>query len=158
MTSDSAPSPLVTSASTVFSGSFPAWQAWDGQYGTDWFANTSTGWNKIDLGSALAIIGYSLLRPTVVGANAAPNSWTFEGSNNDSDWTTLDTQSSVTSWSVGSPKLYTFTESSYRYYRINVSANNGDSLLGIGEVQLIIDAPAGGGASLPLGPSRIIRT
>ncbi len=68
----------------------------------------------------------------------APKTWTFKGSNNGSDWTTLDTQTDVTSWATDTYKDYTFTNvTGYRYYRINISVGNSTARVSITELELI---------------------
>lgn len=121
MTSNSLPSPNVASASNEGSGA--AYQAFD-KAGPEWIANTTTGWLKYNFGSQLwAATGYGI---TPQDPTRAPKDWTFEGSNNDSTWTTLDTQTGVTTWSTGVEKSYTFSNGTkYQYYRLNITANNG---------------------------------
>src|SRR5690606_7166352 len=52
----------------------------------------------------------------------SPKSWTFEGSNDGSNWTTLDTRTTVADWN-NEWRTYTFSNTtSYTYYRINVTA------------------------------------
>jgi hypothetical protein len=65
------------------------------------------------------------------------SAWTFEGSNDGSAWTTLDTQTGQTTWTLLT-KAYDFTNSTaYLYYRLNVSANNGDAtFLEISEITI----------------------
>ena len=55
----------------------------------------------------------------------APSEWTLDGSNDNTNWTTIDTQTGQ-SWSTDEWKSYTTTwnTSSYRYYRINITDNN----------------------------------
>lgn len=71
----------------------------------------------------------------------APKTWSFEGSNNGSDWDVLDTQSEITNWEIGVAKEFTFNNStSYRYYRWNnIIANNSNPTndLMIGEAELM---------------------
>ena len=66
-----------------------------------------------------------------------PSAWTFQGSNNDTDWTTLDTQSGISSgWTIGVPREFIGSNSTaYRYYRINFTAFNDGTYLIIGEVE-----------------------
>jgi len=80
-------------------------------------------WSKIDMGSVFTV-GQYMIRPGI-GASWEPKTWTFEGSNNDSTWTTLDTQTNVTTgWSTGTDRYFSITSASYRYYRWNVTAMN----------------------------------
>lgn len=58
----------------------------------------------------------------------APKDWTFSGSNDNSTWTTLDTQTDETNWSAYEFRYYKFVnDTPYRYYKFNCTANNGDS-------------------------------
>ncbi|RMG04681.1 MAG: discoidin domain-containing protein [Nitrospirae bacterium] len=139
MTSDTAPSPYVVSASSEYP-SKKAYQAVDSSTLTYWrtWSGVTTGWWKIDLGSGGAIVawGYTITSPS--DETLAPASWTLEGSNDDITYTTLDTQSSVTDWTGGETKAYHFTNTTaYRYYKLNITANNGNSsFLGISDIQI----------------------
>lgn len=128
-----------TASSTFNAGSNNGDKAFDLDTGTNWISNASaTGWLKAQLVTAGAAVQY-----TIAGANGSenrcPKNWTFEGSNNDSTWTVLDTQTNQT-WTAGTgatPKTYTFANStSYLYYRLNISANNGDTYLMIAEMTI----------------------
>jgi hypothetical protein len=137
MTTNSAPSPNVASASTGAS----AYQAFDHDTATAWYTTSTNviGWLKFDLGSGneIAIARYSLIAPL---ATRGPRDWTFEGSNNDSTWTTLDTQTSQTlGTTTATKKIYSFSNTTaYRYYRINVTANGGDvQFLAISEMEMM---------------------
>lgn len=97
-----------------------------------------TGWMKTDFGSSTDITGYTITAGNGVHVPYAPTAFTFEGSNNDSDWTVLDTQSSL-SWTASEEKSFTLgSTESYRYYRINITAAgsyiviNEFELLGVG--------------------------
>jgi hypothetical protein len=69
-----------------------------------------------------------------------PKSWVFKGSNNDADWTTLDTVSNKPPSIYGD--VHTISSpASYQYYRLSISANNGSSsMIQFGEWQLWGDA------------------
>lgn len=122
MTSNSAPSG-VASASAEFSASFAAWKAMDKVTSSRWSGSAPTQWLKYDFGSGNAkkIIQYSI---GIYGGDY-PTAWTFEGSNDDSAWTTIDTRSTIT-FSNPETKTYNmdhFTNLvTYRYYLLNVTA------------------------------------
>ena len=134
MTANNAPSPVVVSQTSTFSGQ--PFLYFDRNTGT--FANSGgVGANviKVDfgLGNAPVIDGYTVVP---VGSNGrGPNTWTFQGSNNDSTWTTLN---SVTGQGGNS----TYSVSSvgniigYRYYRLNISSYNGAAGGEIAEIEL----------------------
>lgn len=130
--------PVVVAAtgSSNFTGE-PATLAFDGDASDQWETNgTSTGWVQAQLAVAVALTGYSLTSRAGFTARA-PKDWTFQGSNDGTSWTTLDTQTGVTSWTGGDTKAYTFTNTTaYLYYRLNVTANNGNAYLTISEFTL----------------------
>ena len=143
MTTNSLPTPYVASASTEYDASFAAFHAFDGvvSYGQYWLASTSTGWLSMDLGSGVSRIArdYSVKVNTVPEPNRAPKDWTFEGSNDNSNWDVLSTVTAQTSWSSGQVRTFTCSPqtTAYRYFRINISANNGDSYVQVGELYLL---------------------
>lgn len=145
---DAYASVVTGTSSTNFPGDTPA-NAFDGNSGTFWTTNAvSTGWLRAEMSAAVALNEYAITgRAGFTGRS--PNSWTFEGSNDGSSWTTLDTRSSVT-WSGGETKTYTFSNTTaYLYYRLNVSANNGDTYLGLAELTLpLVTDQSGNGRSL----------
>ena len=114
-------------------------QAFDNDFTTTkWLAWLPAAWIKYDLGAGNEKI---VVRYTITSGNDAPDrdpmNWTFEGSNDNVNWTVLDTQSSQT-WSA---RLQTrafgpFTNvTAYRYYRLNVTANWGSTMLQIEELE-----------------------
>ena len=129
MTADGAPVPYVASSSSSFS-TFYAFHLFDGNVATDW-VGTGGGvdWVKIDIGSFVLAGSYQVTSTAVGGyPQRAPKSWTFEGSTDGSTWITLDTQLSQTGWAAGEARSFTFTTSTtYRFYRLNMTANNGDA-------------------------------
>ena len=136
MTANNAPTPFVASASTEFDGSYPAWKAFDGTTAGYWSTTTAGKipcWLKIDLGNAKVLNGYSIYMDA---GTYAPETWKFQGSNNDSDWTDLDSQASLT-FGAGETKQFNFTNSTaYRYYRIAVTANRGANYTYINELKV----------------------
>ncbi len=134
MTSDSAPSPYVASASSEFSSSL-AFEAFDrvtSGFGSYWIGTGGgVDWLKLDLGSGTTkILGvYDIQVNTIPEAARAPKNWTMQGSNDNSTWTTVDTQTNQTSWENGQIRSYTCATqtTAYRYFRLNITANNGDT-------------------------------
>lgn len=74
----------------------------------------------------------------------APKNWTFEGSNDNTNWEVLDTQTDIGSWVLWEPKTFQIPNSaSYRYYRINVTASHyHHQVVKIGEFEMMGDLPA----------------
>lgn len=138
MTSNSAPSGYVASASSEYSSTYAAWKAFTNT-GDDYWSTANgvaTGTLGIQFPSAQIVNSYNILPyPTLLAY--APNTWTFQGSNDGSSWTTLDTQNGVSTWSADTIKRFIFNNTTaYTLYRINVTANNGAALLCIKELEL----------------------
>ena len=62
----------------------------------------------------------------------------MEGSTDKIAWDTLDTVAGETNWGSGETRVYVCdtANTAYRYFRLNVSANNGDTYLIVGEMYL----------------------
>lgn len=99
-------------------------------------------WLKYDFhsGNAKRIEKYTLRCTTwtAIAVGTMPKDFLFQGSNNNSDWTTLDSQTGQI-FIHGEQKDYTFqNENYYRYYRLIMSANNYSSgFLQIGEMEMM---------------------
>jgi hypothetical protein len=134
------------------SGTEGAALAFDGTTGTKWFnANAgTTGWIQSDFGAGNT---QAIKRYAVASANDVPGrdpkDWQFQGSNDGSVWTTLDTQSNQAFANRYQTNTYTVASpAAYRYYRLNITANNGDTAgLQLSEFALFDDA----GRTLPDG-------
>ncbi|MBP1906675.1 hypothetical protein J2Z32_003339 [Paenibacillus turicensis] len=124
MTSNTTPSGRAFASSIYGSGREP-WRAFSG---SEYISaqNTSSGH-----------IGYEFLNKIKIGKYAlsssgnhtyAPKDWTFEGSNDGTIWTVLDTQVNQTWTAIGIEKEYIIEVSKvnkYKIYRLNWTANNG---------------------------------
>jgi len=121
--------------------SYEAWKSLN-QTNTDqydcWMANATTGTLQYQFSTAKTIIHYSITSRNDSDQTISPKTWKLQGSNNGTDWTDLDTQSNITSWSQGETKIYHANNSTaYTYYRLNVNANNGNAnYLAVGELKL----------------------
>lgn len=127
MTNNTTPSPYVASASTDSGAGTEAYKAFDNA-DSQWVASATTGYLQLDFGSALWAVDEYRIEPQ--STTRAPKDWTLKASNTGAyagEEVTLDTQTGVTTWSTGVEKTYTFSNTTkYRYYRITVTANNGD--------------------------------
>jgi hypothetical protein len=125
MTSNTAPSGVVNTSGSR-SGYYP-YSAFDKNNTTMWASDSPVCWILYQFTTSKKICKYTM-RSYDITSTDTPKSWTFEGSNNGSAWTVLDTQSNVTSWASGVKKEFPFTNTTgYTYYRINISANNGNT-------------------------------
>ncbi|MCE3608081.1 phage tail protein [Massilia sp. P8910] len=138
MTSNTTPNGVAFANSNYFA--CPPWNA---------FAPGYNGWIN-DATGFPTNIGYQHTTPKVVQSyeihpwdadnfpTRCPTSWTFEGSNDGTTWTTLDTQTGYASWVSG--VMSTFTVSSttpYLYHRLNISANGGNAYTGVRRLTML---------------------
>ena len=75
------------------------------------------------------------------GANhgtRAPKAWVMEASNDNANWTTLDSRAVESNWSSAEARYFACSESAnvgkYLYYRLTLLDNNGDSIYQIHEI------------------------
>jgi hypothetical protein len=144
MTSDTAPSG-VCSASSSYGATAP-WRAFDygnpadGWGGIGWITNGggTPAWLQYQFDSPVTIAEYSF-RAWWSDAypGRTPKTWTFQGSSDGSTWVDLDSQ---TDWVVpNSGDYFAFpiaSPASYAYYRLYVTANNGDWYVGVGGLRM----------------------
>jgi hypothetical protein len=102
-------------------------RAFDQNSATQWLYTGVTGWLRYDLGHTETVRRY-----TVISSGDQvprdPKNWQFQGSNDGAAWTTLDTQSDQALSRRLELKGYTVASAAaYRYYRLNITANNGDA-------------------------------
>lgn len=120
---------VATGGTASDSGNNPtnAARAFDLNSGRQWLYGGLSAWLQYDLGRSETVQRYTITSSTdMITRN--PKDWQFQGSNNGVTWTTLDTQSNqkffdrhvLNSYTVASP-------ASFRYYRLNITANNGDT-------------------------------
>ena len=103
-------------------------------------------------GANTAVAAYRIYYDSTRGdATRAPSAWTFDGSNDGTSWTTLDSRTGETLWSVPDARIfYLINNTPYRYYRLHVTATNGDIYFEIYQLEyfgqgigtLLVDVPA----------------
>jgi hypothetical protein len=144
MTGASTPSGLAFASSSY--ATTPAWTA---------FAAYGSGNGWITNGGLPNSIGYEFPSTVIVteyevypwDADNFPvrcfRDFQLQGSNDGSTWTTLDTQSAITSWTAGVSKRFVTTNTtSYLYYRIYVTQNvGGDTYTGSRHIAMYGPAP-----------------
>ncbi len=143
LTSDTSHAPFVVSASSAY-GFLPEWHAFDGT-ATYWIGvGGGVDWLQIDLGSAKVLGTYAILATTELAR--MPKNWTMQGSNDGTTWAVLDTQAGQT-WTNNETLTFRIpvVSAAYRYYRLNITANNGDATYtDIGELYLYQGTIVGG--------------
>jgi predicted alpha-1,2-mannosidase len=108
----------------------------DGSSDTKWLVFARTGWVAVELAQPVKVVRYAL-----TSANDAPGrdprDWRLQGSQDGQSWTTLDTRSGEDFAARFQTKEYTFSNATaYKHYRLDVTANHGDGILQLAELQL----------------------
>jgi hypothetical protein len=109
-------------------------KAFDGNSSTFWVTAVpnNTGFIKIQYPSAQTITKYIIKKSCVFPAYLTD--WTMEGSNNDTDWTIVDTQTGQT---LTADQTYTIASAqSFIYYRLNITGSNSGTQVGLCEWNL----------------------
>jgi len=119
-----------------------AYLAFDAAGTGTWWASavgSTDGWLSVDFGVGNAKIVAKYEHTLYPEQNHCPDNWTFEGSNDNSNWDVLDTRTGQAQF-YGTVKAYAFANStSYRYYRINISkvgGTLGDVVIGINNLTM----------------------
>ncbi|HEY8903079.1 MAG TPA: RICIN domain-containing protein, partial [Chthoniobacterales bacterium] len=128
--------------------------AFDGDPGSKWYCyNSPTGWIQYDFGAGNA---QAVKRYTVNSADVPardPIAWSLLGSQDGSAWTTLDTQSGQSFAIPMAQNTYNISNTTaYRYYRLNITSNNGATGVAISELGLWGDA----GRTMPDGTYYVV--
>ncbi|RKS79951.1 3',5'-cyclic AMP phosphodiesterase CpdA [Motilibacter peucedani] len=111
----------------------------DADSGTKWLAFDTKGWVQYALDAPVAVVAYAL-----TSANDAPGrdprDWVLQGSNDGSTWVDLDERSGQRFASRFQMAQYAVAKpTAYSSYRLTVTANNGDPLLQLADLQLSSD-------------------
>jgi len=133
-------SPYVISASSVY-GDYPyyyPWKAFDVDGASTYWASSpsehNNSWVKVDfgIGNAKKVSQYKI---TLFGGVYSFDAWTFEGSNDDANWITLDTQINQKLIVGQTPHSFVNT-TSYRYYRIHFTVGGGEEFGGLPDLTM----------------------
>ncbi len=129
-------------------------KAFDRDPGSKWFGyNSPTGWIQYDFGAGNAQV---VKRYTISVADVLerdPKSWTFLGSQDGSTWTTLNSQSNQTFRLRMAMNVYTIANTTaYRFYRLDITANNGAGGTALSELGLWSDT----GRTIPDSRYRLV--
>lgn len=139
MTSNTAPTPLVASASSTYT-SFTPYKAFNGTRGTtgndSWMtSNSRTGWIQIDFGKG--VIANRVNISIVSNLTAAPKNFNILGSKDGVNFVILGAFTNQTNWTANELREYSFNNNEkFSYYKVEILENNGHGTdVSIGEIQ-----------------------
>jgi hypothetical protein len=147
MTSNTAPSGTVILSGNL-NANYDGYKAFNGSLYEQYYGWLNAhGGNPQYIGytftSGQVITRYELTSINEGSSPHSPKTWKFQGSNDGSSWTDLDTQTNITDWAASSSvtKSFAVTNStSYTYYRILISAFNDGTYVGVAEFVMMTDA------------------
>ena len=131
----------VTSSGEL-SSHFAAWKTMDDVDASavnnvnSWATAGQSGWLQVELPDAHSVMQYSLtgIAQTV---GREPSEWQLLASNDGVNFVVVDTQTAETGWASRETRTYTLSEpAEYRYFRLDITDNNGDSYTGLDAFQL----------------------
>jgi hypothetical protein len=123
MTANNAPSGTVASSN----GSAEAYKLFVREEGKVVLDTSGSGWVSYEFPAATVIDGYMLQAPSDNGQHDdMPAKWSFEASNNGTDWAVLDTQDGEAVWTSNEWRRFAFpNETAYTHYRLRFSEGGG---------------------------------
>ena len=128
--------PVVSASSAASAGSLAS----DGWLNTKWMTTgAAPGWLQFDAGqgSSSVVTGYHLACADVQARD--PKDWQFQGSDDGSSWTNLDTRTAESFAVRGQANSYTFSNTTwYRHYRLNVTATAGGGTNAVAVAELAL--------------------
>jgi hypothetical protein len=102
-------------------------RAFDHNSATQWFYKGVQGWLQYDLGHAETVGRYTVISSFDL-VPRDPKDWELQGSNDGVAWLTLDARNNQVFARRFAPNSYAVAKpGAYRYYRLNITANNGDA-------------------------------
>ena len=138
-------------ADSQYDVNYPPSHTFDSNDATWWNSGvTLPHWIKYDFGAA---VSWKISKVTIKSGQAAqnaisPKTFTIEGSNNDSDFDVLDTQTNLDNWSALETRTFTFTNKiNYRYIKINITVTEQGSYAGANEIDMFEGIYVAGGFS-----------
>lgn len=77
-----------------------------------WSVAGTSGWWKYQFASPVKVLEYSIQAGKSAQVSHAPSSWTLEWSNDNTNWTVVDTRTEQTGWAVDQIRTFQVTDNS----------------------------------------------
>lgn len=142
MTSNTAPSPYVVTASDSYS-SMPPWKAFNKMAGADgWRSSTAPNakdhFIMIDTGTQTKVTRLEIY-PRIGNSEVTKSNvqdFEFWGSMDGNDWKLI---SPFTTNAADEMTMYSFPVQTFRFFKLNILSNYGSSFISISEIKLLFD-------------------
>lgn len=108
----------------------------DGNVNSKWLVPDTAGWIGVRLDEPAAVVHYALTSADDAPEHD-PQEWTLQGSQDGTEWTTVDTRTDETFGERLGTNEYRFeNDTAYSWYRLNITGNGGGDSLHLAELQL----------------------
>lgn len=135
----------IALASSEFNDTYQAWKAFDhknAESSDGWISQNGliTSWIQYDFGqdNSKNLYQYAIRpRNSYADITAVPKNWILYGSDDQLDWKIVDSRVNQIGWLPNEKRIFeVVNDNFYRYYRLNISANNGNvNYTSIGELE-----------------------
>jgi len=113
----------------------------DGRTDTKWLTFAPTGWIAVKMAEPVAVTHYAMASANDFPGRD-PKDWTLQGSQDGANWTDLDRRTGEDFPQRFQTKQYEVDNTTaYQYYRLDITANSGDPLTQLAELQLFKGDP-----------------
>jgi PKD repeat protein len=133
----------ITSRGQINDGAESRRSAYDNNFTNKWNDPASPTWSQYAFTANGGLHPYRITTYTITSANdfdiRDPYTWTLEGSNDEANWTTLDSRSAELFPQRHQRRFFTVSNPGhYAYYRVNITAKSGD-MTQLAEIELFDD-------------------
>lgn len=111
-----------TAGGTNINGSFPATNAFDGNTATDCQTTAAASTISYQFASAQAIVEYTVTSSASLAASFAPDTWTFEFSDNGTTWTVAHYVRNQVGWATTETRTFAVSEIGNAYLKAKLAA------------------------------------
>ncbi len=143
MTSSTTPSPFTITSSSTLAAGYENWRAFDGTLSGYGWATVNNdiadgnSWIQITLDKEIKISKYYIIARNDGYVEQTPKDFKLQGCNDGVNWDTIDTRAGEANWKAGELRWYTVnSNSTYKYYRLYVTANNVSTYVTIDEMNI----------------------
>ena len=137
------PDPYVTAKGESAGTGDVAMNLADGNNNTKWLYNAKTAWIQYAFKELHLWNTYTIVSGND-GPTRDPRSWTLNGSNDGTTWDSLDTKINQKWTARKQSKTFTFKNAdSYKFYKLEITANNGGTSLQASEITFSFDSTVG---------------
>ncbi|MFJ7648583.1 discoidin domain-containing protein [Lysinibacillus sp. NPDC097279] len=140
MTSNTAPSPLVASGSSLFNSNYDYYKPFNGtnfDWSDSWTSNKPKAYVQLDFNEIKKVNMISITTWNEPNSTTSPKRFSISASTNGTDFETILNEITLSEWVYNTEKVFFLNEDkNYRAFRINVEESFGAPYVSIGKIKL----------------------